>query len=124
MVLTDERAHVGYLLDVRIIGVIEALQVQDGKSETNNRLIAVSIHSYDHGELSSLDEINSSMLDQVEEFFISHNKSRGKKFKIKGRHGPKRASELMEIGMRAFQKVGFVTSFQRENIPPRRSRVS
>lgn len=43
-------------------------------------------------------------LHQVEEFFISYNKSRGKKFKIKGRHGPKRASELMEIGMRAFQK--------------------
>jgi len=104
MVLMDEPAHVGCLLDVRIIGVIEAVQVQDGKSETNNRLIAVSIHSYDHSELSSLDEINSSMLDQVEEFFISYNKSRGKKFKIKGRHGPKRASELLEIGMRAFQK--------------------
>src|ERR1700726_4555799 len=79
MVLMDEPAHVGCLLDVRIIGVIEAVQVQDGQSETNNRLIAVSIHSYDHGELSSLDEINSSMLDQVEEFFISYNKSRGKK---------------------------------------------
>jgi inorganic pyrophosphatase len=104
MVLMDEPAHVGCLLDVRVIGVIEAVQVQDGDSETNNRLIAVSIHSYDHGELSSLNEINSSMLDQVEEFFVSYNKSRGKKFKIKGRHGPKRASELMEIGMRAFQK--------------------
>src|SRR5436305_12202147 len=50
MVLMDEPAHVGCLLDVRIIGVIEAVQVQDGESETNNRLIAVSIHSYDHGE--------------------------------------------------------------------------
>ena len=80
------------------------MQVQDGESETNNRLIAVSIHPYDHGELSSLNEINSSMLDQVEEFFISYNKSRGKKFKIKGRQGPKRALELMEIGMRAVQK--------------------
>src|SRR6202011_1428478 len=46
MVLLDEPAHVGCLLDVRIIGVIEAVQVQDGKSEINNRLIAVSIHSY------------------------------------------------------------------------------
>src|SRR5438105_15899701 len=56
MILMDEPAHVGCLLDVRIIGVIEAVQVQDGESETNNRLIAVSIHSYDHGELSSLNE--------------------------------------------------------------------
>src|ERR1700736_3699436 len=74
MVLMDEPAHVGCLLDIRIIGVIEAVQAQGGKSETNNRLIAVAIHSYNHGELSSLNEINSSMLDQVEEFFISYNK--------------------------------------------------
>src|ERR1700704_3688387 len=57
MVLMDEPAHVGCLLDIRIIGVIEAVQAQGGKSETNNRLIAVAIHSYNHGELSSLNEL-------------------------------------------------------------------
>jgi hypothetical protein len=31
MALMDEPAHVGCLLDFRIIGVIEAMQIEDGK---------------------------------------------------------------------------------------------
>ena len=104
MVLMDEPAHVGCLLDIRLIGVIEAEQTEDGKSATNDRLLGVAVHSYSHEDVSSLDEINKSLLDQIEEFFVSYNKSRGKKFKVKGRHGPKRAAALLETGMKAFQK--------------------
>lgn len=92
MVLMDEPAHVGCLVDVRIIGVIEAEQTEGKKSTTNNRLIGVAIHSYSHENLSSLSEVNKSLLDQVDEFFISYNKSRGKKFRVTGRHGPKTRS--------------------------------
>src|SRR5207248_7258149 len=46
MVLMDEPAHVGCLLDVRIIGVIEATQIEDGKQTINNRLVGVAYHSY------------------------------------------------------------------------------
>src|SRR5882757_10523091 len=69
MVLMDEPAHVGCLLDVRIIGVIEANQIEDGKKTINNRLIGVAVHSYSHQHISSLKAINKSVLDQVEEFF-------------------------------------------------------
>src|ERR1700722_13248917 len=48
MVLMDAPAHVGCLIDVRVIGIIEAEQTQNGKTETNNRLLAAAIHSYDH----------------------------------------------------------------------------
>lgn len=104
MVLMDAPADVGILLDVRVIGVIEADQIEDGKSTTNNRLIAVALHSYTHEKVSSLDEINKSLLDQVEEFFISYNKSRGKKFKVKGQHGPKRSVQLIETGIKKFKQ--------------------
>jgi inorganic pyrophosphatase len=104
MVLMDEPAHVGCLLDIRIIGVIEADQIQDGKRTKNDRLVGVAVHSYAHQHSSSLDQVNKSILDQVEEFFLSYNKSRGKKFKVKGRHGPKRAAALVENGIAAFKK--------------------
>src|SRR5437763_9818643 len=39
MVLMDAPAHVGCLIDVRIIGVIAAQQTAKGKSETNDRLL-------------------------------------------------------------------------------------
>jgi inorganic pyrophosphatase len=104
MVLMDEPAHVGCLLDVRLIGVIEANQVEDGKKIVNNRLIGVAVHSYSHESLSSLKDVNKSTLDQVDEFFISYNKSRGKRFTVTGRHGPKRVAEIVEAGIRAFQQ--------------------
>lgn len=104
MVLMDEPAHVGCLLDVRVIGVIEAVQVEKGKSTVNNRLIGVSVHSHSHERLTSLKEVNPALLKQVEEFFIFYNKSRGRQFKVKGWRGPKRAAELLEDGIEVFRK--------------------
>src|ERR1700683_1233696 len=45
MVLMDEPAHVGCLLDVRIVGVIEADQSEGGIKETNDRLLAAAVYS-------------------------------------------------------------------------------
>src|ERR1700688_1941483 len=104
MVLMDEPAHVGCLLDVRIIGVIEAQQIEKGQTTENDRLMAVAIHSYNHQHINSLDDVDKTLLDQLEEFFISYNKSRGKKFKVKGRHGPKRAAQLIDAGIKKFKK--------------------
>jgi inorganic pyrophosphatase len=104
MVLMDEPAHVGCLLDVRIIGAIEATQTEDGETATNDRLLGVAIHSYQHGNISSIDQLNPSLLEQVEQFFVSYNKLRGKKFKLKKQSGPKRAAAIIENGIKAFKK--------------------
>ena len=104
LVFMDEPAHVGCLLDVRVIGVIEAEQTQDGKSETNSRLLAVAIHSYSHENITSIKEVNPSILDQLESFFVSYNKLRGKKFKVTGRGGPSRALDLIKAGIKAYAK--------------------
>src|SRR5437763_415581 len=48
MVLMDEPAHVGCLLDVRLIGAIEARQTEHGKTVNNDRLIGIALHSYGH----------------------------------------------------------------------------
>jgi inorganic pyrophosphatase len=104
MVLMDEPAHVGCLVDVRIIGVIEARQTQNGKTESNDRLLAVSVHSYSHENVSSIEELNPSMLDQIEQFFVSYNTLRGKKFKIKSKKGPRRALVILKDGIKAFRK--------------------
>jgi inorganic pyrophosphatase len=104
MVLLDEPAHVGCLLDVRIIGVIEAEQTEDGKTESNCRLLAVAIHSYSHENITSIKQMSQSALDQLEEFFVSYNKLRGKKFKVTGLGGPKRALSVIRKGIKAFEK--------------------
>lgn len=104
MVMMDEPAHVGCLLDIRIIGVMEAEQTQDGKTEANSRFLGVAIHSYAHQHIAAIKDVNPSILDQLEQFFVSYNKLRGKKFKVTARSGPQRALRLIKEGMKAFRE--------------------
>ena len=101
MVLMDAPAHVGCLIDVRIIGVIMAEQIEDGKKESNDRLLGVVVHSYDHEGLKSISDVSNTLLNQVEEFFVSYNRQRGKKFKITGTGGPKKALKFLKSGIQA-----------------------
>lgn len=103
MILMDEPAHVGCILDVRLIGVMEATQTEDGKTIENDRLLGVAVHSYNHEDIRSVADVNKSILDQLEEFFIAYNKSRGKKFKVKGLHGPAKAVKRLQEAIDAHE---------------------
>ena len=105
LVLMDAPAHVGCLIEVRLIGVIEAKQTEDGKTESNDRLLGVAVHSYDHEDLESIDDVSKTLLSQVEEFFVSYNKQRGKKFKIIGTGGPQKAVKFLKSGSKAFKEA-------------------
>src|SRR5690242_20539628 len=104
LVLMDAPAHVGCLIEVRIIGIIQAKQIEDGKTESNDRLLGVAIHSYDHEDLESIDDVSQTLLDQLEAFFISYNKQRGKKFKVTGTGGPGKAIKFLKAGIKAQEK--------------------
>jgi hypothetical protein len=56
--------------------------------------------------LDSIDDVSKTLLDQVEAFFISYNKQRGKKFKVISLGGPKKALKLLKQGMSAFNDNG------------------
>jgi inorganic pyrophosphatase len=104
MVLMDAPAHVGCLIQVRIIGIINADQTEDGRTVSNNRLLGVAVHSYAHENLNSIDEVSKTLLDQVEAFFVSYNKQRGKKFKVIGTGGPKKALAFLKAGIKHLVK--------------------
>src|SRR5437016_3018917 len=104
LVLMDAPAHVGCLIEVRIIGIIEAKQSENGKTENNDRLLGVAIHSYDHQDLESIKDVNETLLDQLEAFFVSYNQQRGKQFKVIGSGGPKKAVKFLKAGIQAHKK--------------------
>jgi inorganic pyrophosphatase len=104
MVLMDAPAHVGCLIQIRIIGIIEAKQTEDGKTERNDRLLGVAVHSYNHENLMTIEDVSKTLLDQVEAFFVSYNQQRGKKFNITGSGGPKKALKFLKTGMEKFRK--------------------
>ncbi|MDQ6700938.1 MAG: inorganic diphosphatase [Acidobacteriota bacterium] len=105
VVMLDTPTSVGCLITVRPIGVIEAEQTEKGKTERNDRLIAVATHAHVHSEVKSLKDLNAKLVDEMEHFFISYNQIRGKVFKPLGRFGPKRSLELIQKGRDAFAKA-------------------
>src|SRR5689334_18912197 len=73
MVLLDAPAQMGCLIEVRLIGVIKAIQTEHGESNRNDRLLGAAIHSHQHAHLESITDLSSALLSQVEAFFVSYN---------------------------------------------------
>ena len=100
LVLMDEPAFTGCVVNSRLLGVIEAEQTEDGKTERNDRLIAVAADSHTHGSLTSLSKVDSTLMEEIQHFFVSYNKARGKKFKVLQVRGPKQAKKTVENAAR------------------------
>lgn len=105
MVMLEAPAQMGCLVEVRIIGIIIAIQTENGVSRRNDRLLGVAVHSYAHAHLESVTDISSPLLSQVEEFFVSYNKQRKKKFQIKDVAGPKKAMKFLKMGIQSFKNA-------------------
>lgn len=95
LVLMDEPAFPGCLVETRLIGVIEAKQTENGETGRNDRLIGVAAESHTHESLKSLKTVDSNLVEEIEHFFVSYNAARGKKFKPVARKGPKTAKRLI-----------------------------
>jgi inorganic pyrophosphatase len=118
LLLMDEAAFTGCLVEARLLGVVEAEQTEeDGETTRNDRLIAVAANARNHREVRALDQLGANLLDEIEHFFVSYNEMKGKKFEPLGRFGPERARQLVEAGARLFRARG-----KRSGAPKRASR--
>lgn len=102
LILMDEAVFAGCLVPARLIGVIEADQTEDGKTERNDRLIAVASNSHTHTDVKSLKDLNATLIEQIELFFVSYNEAKGKKFNPIGRFGIRKAHSLVEEGIKSY----------------------
>jgi inorganic pyrophosphatase len=104
LVLMDEAAFAGCLVEARLIGVVEAEQTEeDGVTTRNDRLVAVAANARNHKEVRTLDQLSENLLDEIEHFFVSYNEMKGKRFEPLGRFGPERARQVIEEGARLFR---------------------
>ena len=100
LVIMDEPTFTGCVVPSRLIGVIEAEQTEDGKTERNDRLIAVAAHSHDHSDINNLTDLNEKTVGEIEKFFVNYNAERGKKFRVVGRKGPQQAMKLLKQSLK------------------------
>jgi inorganic pyrophosphatase len=111
LLLMDEPAFPGCLVPSRLVAVIEAEQTErDGKCTRNDRLIAVAADSRAHKEVRTLADLNATMLDEIEHFFVSYNEIKGKTFVPLGRYGPVKAARLVEEAAQRFRRKNKRTS--------------
>jgi inorganic pyrophosphatase len=101
MVLADEPNFPGTLLDVRLIGVIEAEEWEHGKSERNDRLLAVAAVSRLYARLKTATELDSRFADNLIHFWTNKDRLEGKAFKSLGVKGPDDAVALVKKSAKA-----------------------
>ncbi len=102
LLLMEEPAFAGCLVSSRLIGVIEANQIRKNDSHRNDRLIAIADKAELFSNVTSVADLNSEYLEQIEHFFISYNQIGGKQFRPLKRSGPNAAIKIIENGQRAF----------------------
>jgi inorganic pyrophosphatase len=96
LLLMDQPAFPGCVIESRLIGVIEAQQTEDGKTERNDRLIAVATENHSYSDLTDLNDMNKTLLDEIGQFFVNYHQARGSKFKVLDLSGPKQAYRLLK----------------------------
>lgn len=99
ILVTDAALVTGCLAPARLIGVLEAEQRKDGKTERNDRLIAVPTLSPVHEGIQSLDDLPSYLIEEWEHFFLSYLTMKGTDYRFLSRSGPERAMDLVRAAV-------------------------
>ena len=96
LVIMDEPAFPGCLLECRIVGALRAKQTErNNEKEQNDRLVGVSVLSELYRDIENIHALNKSVLTQIEQFFVSYNQLAGKKFEPEGWTGTAEAMKLI-----------------------------
>jgi inorganic pyrophosphatase len=122
LLLMDEPAFCGCLVPARLIGVIEARQTErDGTTERNDRLVAVPVKARTYSDCKSVKDLNEHRLNEIQQFFVSYNRIRGKKFKLLGLRGASKAETIAREGMATYcKKHGHPRSGSNGHAPKKR----
>jgi inorganic pyrophosphatase len=95
MVLADSPLPVGCVLDVRVVGAIEAEQTKDRRRVRNDRLIAAAQASHLYAAIRALGDLPAGMAEQLIAFWTNYNALRGESFQAIGVATPARACALI-----------------------------
>jgi inorganic pyrophosphatase len=104
IVLMEEPAHVGCLLQVRLLGAIKIMQTEDGKTTPNDRLVAVPVQSQEFAKVQTFDDLRGNLTEEVADFLGLYNKNSDIQDEVTGTCGPEEAMDLLEKAARTFEE--------------------
>lgn len=96
LVLTDIPTFVGCGMHAKLLGVIEAEQIEAGKTERNDRFIAIPLEvKTGRPPSGSVERFDSNLSQRIIDFFIGYNSLESRQFKPLRCSGPLRAARLV-----------------------------
>lgn len=104
LVLMDEPAFPGCVLNCRVIGIIEGEQGSKKEMERNDRVVAIEQANHSYAHVKHIDDLGKKFVRELEEFFVNYHKLSGKKYGVLDVRGPGEARRRIKDGIRAFKK--------------------
>lgn len=99
LLVMDEPAYPGCVVECRIIGALKAEQQErDGTVTRNDRLVGVAAVSDMYRDIQDVLDLNKAVRSQIEHFFISYNEQAGKRFTPQGWASAEEARDIAEEG--------------------------
>ena len=75
----------------RVIGIIEGEQVDNGKKERNDRIVAVEHENHSFANIRHIRDLGDRFLRELETLFVNYQQLSGKQFRVSGVKGPAKA---------------------------------
>src|ERR1044071_1943194 len=100
LILPEATLPVGSIVNVRILGILEAEQFKDKekKKRQNDRVIARLVESRLFAKVKHIDELGKTFVEELSTFFSTYKRLRGQTYNVVGVGGPERAVELILEG--------------------------
>jgi inorganic pyrophosphatase len=103
MILGEEPGIQGTVVTVRVIGVIEAQQTENGKTIRNDRLLGLADGEKIRAVARSIKELPDGLLAEIEHFFVAYNRFEGRRFVPLRRGGPNAAAKLIDRAQKSLR---------------------
>ena len=100
LVLMDEPAFPGCVLECRPIGVIQGQQGDKKKKVRNDRIIAVEKDAHSWADVKTTGDLGKHFVRELEEFFVDYHKLSGQQYRVLALKGRAQARKLVKSSMR------------------------
>ena len=105
LILPEAALPVGSIVNVRILGILEAEQFRNNKKpRRNDRVIARLVESRMFAKIGNLDQLGKTFVDELCTFFSTYKKLRGQTYNVVAVGGPDRAADLILEGADEYQR--------------------
>jgi inorganic pyrophosphatase len=96
LVLMDEPAFPGCLLQCRVIGVVEGEEGSKKEKVRNDRIVAVEKANHSFANVGHIRELGKKFVRELEEFFVNYHALSGNKYRVLDIKGPTKALRSIE----------------------------